>query len=321
MPNWSEILSEVQCDGSPNALDKIRRKYLAKVSEISGRNTIAYYSGFLQKPGIEQTAINDNDKNGLMAAIHGMKRDKGLDLILHTPGGDIAATESIVDYLKQLFGNNVRAIVPQLAMSAGTMLACSCKSIIMGKESNLGPIDPQFRGVSAYGIVEEFSRAREDIAKSQNAIPVWHPILQQYRPTFIGECEKAIEWSKDMVEHWLAENMLSEEKDPDSASKKIVEYLSSHQDRKTHSRHIGVDECQRIGLKIERLEDFSKELDFQDAVLSVHHAYMLTFSNSPAVKIVENQSGVAMINNVQFNVPKNVPTALLMDVENPASAR
>ena len=37
-----------------------------------------------------------------MSVIHKMERKKGLDLILHTPGGDVAATESLVDYLKEM---------------------------------------------------------------------------------------------------------------------------------------------------------------------------------------------------------------------------
>ncbi|MHB1126932.1 MAG: hypothetical protein ACYC2T_08230 [Bacillota bacterium] len=48
-----------------------------------------------------------------------MDRSKGLDLILHTPGGEIAATESLVDYLRSMFGSDIRAIVPQIAMSCG----------------------------------------------------------------------------------------------------------------------------------------------------------------------------------------------------------
>jgi ClpP class serine protease len=75
-----------------------------------------------------------------------MDRSKGLDLILHTPGGDMAATESLVDYLRQMFGKDIRAIVPQIAMSGGTMIALAWKEILMGKHSNLGPIDPQFSG-------------------------------------------------------------------------------------------------------------------------------------------------------------------------------
>ena len=59
----------------------------------------------------------------MMATIHKMDRKKGLDLILHTPGGDMAATKSLVDYLRIMFEGNVRAIVPQIAMSGGTMIA------------------------------------------------------------------------------------------------------------------------------------------------------------------------------------------------------
>lgn len=47
-----------------------------------------------------------------MAVIHKLDKDKGLDLILHTPGGDVAATESIIDYLQSIFKDNIRVIVP-----------------------------------------------------------------------------------------------------------------------------------------------------------------------------------------------------------------
>ena len=77
-----------------------------------------------------------------MSVIHGLDKSKGLDLFLHTPGGDVGATESLIDYLHDSFGGDIRAIIPQIAMSGGTMIACSCKEIIMGKQSSLGPIDP-----------------------------------------------------------------------------------------------------------------------------------------------------------------------------------
>ena len=123
VPNWSEILKEMEDCKRVDALDYIRRNYLKRLSDITGRNTIAYYSAFLQKFDNNQLSINDNDKNGFMTVIHKMDRSQGLDLILHTPGGDLAAAESIVDYLKVMFGHNVRAIIPQIAMSAGTMIS------------------------------------------------------------------------------------------------------------------------------------------------------------------------------------------------------
>ena len=120
------------------ALDIVRRKYMVELRNYTGRNVIAYYSGWLSKPGIFQSDINDEDKNGFMMAVHSFGREDrklGLDLLLHTPGGDIAATESIVHYLHQMFGDDIRAIVPQIAMSAGTMVACSCKEILMARQS------------------------------------------------------------------------------------------------------------------------------------------------------------------------------------------
>jgi len=55
-------------------------------------------------------------------------------------------------------------------------------------------------------------------------------------------------------------------------------------------RGIPLSKCEEIGLKIEKLEDDKK---LQDLVLTVHCAYMHTFSMSPAIKIIENQIGVA----------------------------
>ena len=109
MPNWDAVLNEIQSVESP--LDAVRRKYLKSLYKKTKRNVICYYSGWLQKPGISGAEITDADKNGFMNAIHGLNREQGLDLILHTPGGDLAAAESIVDYLRQMFGTDIRAII------------------------------------------------------------------------------------------------------------------------------------------------------------------------------------------------------------------
>ena len=124
MPNWSELLGEIGKLGSP--FDILRRKYVSELARYTRRNVICYYSGWLQKPELgAASAVNDMDKNGLMTTINGLDTTKGLDLVLHTPGGDTAATESIVDYLWSKFQGNIRCFVPQMAMSAGTMIACS----------------------------------------------------------------------------------------------------------------------------------------------------------------------------------------------------
>lgn len=295
MPNWNEVLLEIHQEQKSNPklnpLDTVRRKYLNKVSTLTSRNVIAYYSGWLQKPGAPDTAVNDKDKSGFMLAIHKLEKAKGLDLILHTPGGDIAATESLVDYLYSMFGKDIRVIVPQISMSAGTMIALCAKEIVMGKQSNLGPIDPQMGGLACQAVLDEFKQAKEDIKQNPHSASLWQVIISKYHPTFLGACKQAIEWSEKMVSRWLEENMCSDKKD---SVKEIMKTFADHKKQKSHARHISKQECEDVGLKVLSLEE-NQEL--QDAVLTTHHAFMHTFSNTTSVKIIENHLGVAYIEN------------------------
>lgn len=293
MPSWNEVLTEIQNSDRKDALDAVRRKYISQLSENTGRNIIAYYSGWLQKPGQAAASINDGDKNGFMAAVHKLDRSKGLDLILHTPGGDIAATESIVNYLHSMFGANIRCIIPQIAMSAGTMIACAAKEIVMGKQSNIGPIDPQFGGIPAHGVIKEFEDAIKAIKDDPASIPIWQVVVQKYHPTFIGECNNAIELSSEMVQSWLKSTMFKDDGDGvDEIVENILKKLNNHDDTKTHARHIHIDEVKEMGLKVVDLES---DQAFQDLVLTVHHAYMHTLAHSPALKIIENNIDNAVI--------------------------
>jgi len=298
MPSWNQVLKELKNSPRKDSLDYIRRKYLKRLSSHRGRNVIAYYSGWLQRPGLAKCSINDDDKNGLMAAVHKLDKSKGLDLILHTPGGDMAATESIIDYLYRMFDGDIVAIIPQLAMSGGTMIACSCKKIVMGKQSNIGPIDPQFGGIPAHGVIKEFEEAIQAVTDDPNSIPIWQTIIGKYHPTFIGECKNAINLSSEMVKKSLIEVMFKGDADAESKAEKVVTFLNEHEDSKTHARHIHIDEAKNCGLLIDDLED---DQTFQDLVLTVHHCFMHTFGNSPAIKIVENHMGNAVVAMAQDN--------------------
>lgn len=283
MANWSEILEEVQTyQDSIGRLDTIRKDVLKSISNISGRNVITYYSGWLKSSDIPNLHINDNDINALMNAINKLDHSKGLDLILHTPGGDIAATESIVNYLQSVFPNNIRAFIPQLSMSAGTMIALSCNTIVMGKQSSLGPIDPQFGGLACQGILDEYKRAVDEVTKNPCALGIWQTIISKYHPTLIGDCENAVKWSKELASKWL------QRVNPSINMDEVEKLFISHSDSYSHSRHISRQECLEVGLNIEELED-NQEL--QDAIMSLHHCYMILFDKWRYSKVVENHIG------------------------------
>lgn len=296
MPNWTEILDELRTKGSTH--DIVRRAYLKNVHEETGRNVILYYSAWLQKPELMGPAmwINDNDMNGFMTTINGLDRSLGLDLILHTPGGETAATEALVTYLRKMFGTDIRAVIPQIAMSAGTIVACACRSVLMGKQSSLGPIDPQLGGLPAHGVLEEFKQAFQEIKADPTKAALWQPIIARYNPTLIGECQKAIAWSEQMVKDWLISGMLLGDANAGATADKIIDEFGSHALTKSHARHMSADRCKDAGLIVEMMED---QQSLQDAVLSLHHACIHTLTATGATKIIENHNGVAFIQQQQ----------------------
>jgi Serine dehydrogenase proteinase len=318
MPAWGSVLAEIGAkqQGGQHAVDVVRRKYLKRLQQHTGRNVIAYYSGWLfRPPTTPNLSVGDDDMNAFMAAVHQLKREKGLDLILHTPGGDIAATEALVKYLWVMFAKDIRVIVPQLAMSAGTMIACAAKSIVLGKQSSLGPIDPQIGGVPAQGVLDEFQMAVNSIRQDPASAPLWQQIVSRYHPSFLNECVQAINWSRTMVEGWLRDNMFDGNGIGSETAKKIVNYLGDHSITAAHARHIPLSKCEDIGLIVEKLEDDKK---LQDLVLTVHHSYMHTFSMSPAIKIVENHMGVATIHmSAVQQVFRAAPGQAFMQMPNP----
>jgi len=290
MPTWGEILNEVK--SQEHGTDELRKKYLLQASEITGRNTIAYYSGWLEGRSVD-VEISDRDMTGFMSVLNGTDCTKGLDLILHTPGGSPTATEGIVKYLHNKFGNNVRVVVPQMAMSAGTMLACSAKEIVLGKHSCLGPIDPQYGGVSAYNIIEEFQDAKREMIATSASKTYWEMQLGRYPNAFFYSVRDAIKLSEALITEWLKEYMFYDEENGADKDKKVAQIVSKlNANNKSHSRHFDYGFCDGLGLKVKSLEDDQK---FQEAILSAHHAFTITLSAMNISKIIENQNGVRYI--------------------------
>ena len=192
-----------------------------------------------------------------------------------------------------MFGRDIRAIIPQIAMSAGTMVACSTKEIIMGTHSNIGPIDPHLRDIPAYGVILEFKRAFKETKEDPARIPIWQSIIGQYRPTFLNQCEDAIRWLNSFVREQLRNVMFYGNKNKTYKAAKVVRALTDFRlGRQSHERHLHYEDCRSIGLKVVPLES---DNTFQDLVLTVHHCYMHSLMNTPSLKLIENHLGVAFV--------------------------
>ena len=309
MPSWGSILNEANklLKTNKEAYDIIRKKYVNELADYTHRNTIIYASKWTSGDAPAQlVSIVEEDIQGFMESVHGLQ-GKTLDLILHTGGGSGETTDAIVSYLRQKF-DDIRVIIPQAAMSAGTMLACAADSIVMAKHSFIGPIDPQFilqtpvgiQAIPAHAITEQFERAQKEITANPKLLNSWLPMLSQYGPALLVQCKNQTEFSAQLVEGWLNKYMFKGKDGTDA--KRIADHLSSHGNFKTHSKHINTEDAKKLGLVVMDLESDQK---FQDRVMSAFHATLLSF-NGGAVKIISNQNGnsfVKVIQQIQVKPP------------------
>jgi membrane-bound ClpP family serine protease len=208
-----------------------------------------------------------------------------------------------------MFRNDIRAFVPQIAMSAGTIIACACKEIYMGKHSNLGPVDPQINGIPAYAVIAELKTAYDEMIADQKKQFVWNPILSRYTPSFVQQCQWAVQNGQEFVGQFLRDNMFASlpAADRDARVNAIVVWLTDLSKNKGHDRHIHYQECQDMGLKVTSLED-PADKKLQDLVLTVHHCFMYTLSNTGAFKIIENHVGRRFVKIQQQMVLVGSPT-------------
>ena len=310
MPIWSEILAELQKTVQPNGVpdcDAVRRKYLLGLHEHTTRAVVLYAAGWLQKNEAPPAGvlINDEDVHGLMEVTSGIQ-EADVDLILHSPGGSAEAAEAIVSYLRSRF-RHIRIIVPHLAMSAATMIACAADEIVMGKHSFVGPTDPQMllatqlgvRSVPAQAILDQFDRAQKDCG-DPTKYAAWVPMLSQYGPDLIEQAHTALALSRLLVKTWLSNYMFKGRQDAEERAEVVSDWLADHRHFKSHSRHLTRDDLSRKGITVVPLEN---DQALQDQVLSVFHATMHTLSMTPAMKIVENHRGRAFIKGIAVPPP------------------
>ncbi|MGH9021871.1 MAG: SDH family Clp fold serine proteinase [Acidimicrobiia bacterium] len=292
MPTWGEILTELQDPSNllPNGaqdFDRVRRKYLGQLFALTGRPTIVYYTDWFGKGG-PASSITLEDMQGMMEVCKDLP-GPNLDVLLHSPGGSPEATASIIRYLRTKFFH-IRAFVPLAAMSAATMWALAGDVIVMGKHSQLGPIDPQMVAgawtAPARAILRQFAQAKEE-CKDPSLLGAWIPILQQYGPALIQQCEAAEALAQRLVREWFEKYMFAGGPDAATKAEHVAGYFANYEIHQSHSLGIDREQARSQGV---RIDDLESDQALQDAVLSVHHATMHTLQG-PAVKIVENHLG------------------------------
>ena len=275
--------------------DQVRRKYLKRLNRLTKRPAILYASCFSVKAEAGYLSyINRQDLSCFMAAAAEIEGN-ALDLIIHSPGGSVEATEHIVNYLHQKF-DDIRVIVPQSALSTATMLCCAADKIAMGDYSSLGPVDPlvswtigdDLYTTFAQTVLDEVAIAQRNANRKKNDPRLWMQRLRDYPPGLPVRCKNELQLSRILVEAWLKERMLKNAQQKETTAAAISEWLGNVRSFVTSRRPVGIKEARANGLAVDPLES---DEALEANVLAVFYASIAAFETGDCVKIVENHAG------------------------------
>lgn len=133
------------------------------------------------------------------------QRRRSLFVILDTPGGVVEVVERIVRVLRQHYVE-VAFIIPDRAMSAGTVLAMSGDEIMMDYHSCLGPIDPQLvrddHLVPALSYLAQYEKLIEKSMKGELSTAEL-VLLEKLDLAELHQFELARDLSVDLLKRWL----------------------------------------------------------------------------------------------------------------------
>ena len=173
--------------------------------------------------------IDIHDSEEVLRAIKLTDPNVPIDLILHTPGGLVLATEQIAMALCRYPGK-VTVFVPHYAMSGGTLLALAADEIVMDENAVLGPVDPQLGQWPANSILKAVEQ------KQANEVDDETLIMADVARKAVGQIRS------------LIINILSHGQMPHEKAETLADMLSSG--IWTHDYPISVGDAKEMGLQV-----------------------------------------------------------------------
>jgi ClpP class serine protease len=182
--------------------------------------------GFLGVPLFRFIDIEDSE--AVLRAIRMTPADRPIDLILHTPGGLVLASEQIA-YALRNHPAKVTVIVPHYAMSGGTLLALAADEILLDPAAVLGPVDPQLGELPAASIMRTVGKKPLERIEDRTLI-------------LADVAEKALRHMKEVVR-----SLVSQRVGAKKAEALAEELAGGHY---THDDPITFDEAKKLGLPV-----------------------------------------------------------------------
>ena len=207
-------------------------------------------------------------------ALHPQKRrGRKLCVVLETSGGYIEVAERMVEVFRHHY-QRVEFIIPDMAMSAGTVLVMSGDAIHMDYFSVLGPIDPQIerpdgKMVPALGYLAKYQELVEKSKKGELTAIEAAYLMERFDPAELHQYEQARDLTIDLLKDWLVRYKFRTWKRTEHRRIKVTRMMKLERAREiarklnktdlwhSHARGISM-EILRRKLKL-RIEDFGRD--------------------------------------------------------------
>ncbi|MFB5652838.1 hypothetical protein ACE5IS_19530 [Leptospira wolffii] len=233
-----------------------RKALFSTIEGLLGRKVVAYFTSFKHP-----VMIDDDDADMLEGVLQKSNLERGLCLLVNSPGGDGLAAERIINLCRNYSKTKeFFAIVPNKAKSAGTLICMGASKIYMGPSSELGPVDPQigfeedgsYKRFSVCNIVDSYQDLFDRAVKADGNLEPYIQQLSKYDEREIKELKSAIELAEDISVRSLKTGAMKDLSD-DQIKAKIKVFLTPER-TKSHGRPIYQEEAKDCGLPIESMD-------------------------------------------------------------------
>lgn len=216
-----------------------------------------------------------------------LQKKDTLSIILQTVGGPVEPVERTVERIRNIY-KYVNFIIPDYAMSAGTIFCMAGDKIYMRPESSLGPIDPQVRKpdgtyVPALGYLEQLAKFIKK-SKDKTISPAEIDLLRQLNLADLNLYEQAKNLTITLLKRWLVQYKFKDwdqhqtsptkkgkpvtQKEKELRAKEIAEKLGDISIWHSHARHINLATLRKT-LRLE-IEDYSLDAQLNQHINMFH---------------------------------------------------
>lgn len=198
------------------------------------------------------------------------RQENAIAIFLRTAGGSVETSEKMVDILRKHYGS-VYFVVPDRAMSAGTILCMSGDKIYMDYSSSLGPVDPQVptsdtgEYLPAMGYLDKVT----EISAKDNLTPADVILLKSLDLGRLALYEQARDLSIDLLKNWLVKYKFKDwnkhqttkpgtkvtKRQKLARAEEIATNLADHKKWRTHGRNLDILKLQEMRLHIDDYSD------------------------------------------------------------------